>query len=295
MNPASMWRLLRGYVNFFFSWRGIPVNRQELVIDIGSGDNPNIRADILCDLYLQSNDERSGRLGIWIDERPFVLCDIHALPFRDKVFDYVVCSHLLEHVEDPRKAVGELTRVGKRGRVETPSKLMETIYGWPFHRWRVSRGGDGRLIFEGKDSSTNGLFSDEIKKSREFEELVSKFPSEFLVRFEWEGAFSVEVRGVPSFSSNQTNFHPEEISREVMRQRTLRRKIKIFLIRLIRRSISCHSNLDLSSLFCCPKCRGALFRQKNGLLCKVCVQFYPEMNGIFFLTERASIPSIPSS
>jgi len=295
MNLISFYRFIRGYFYFFFSWRGLPVNRRELVVDIGSGDNPNIRADILCDLYPQSNEERSGRLGIWVDERPFVMCDIQALPFRDKVFDYVLCSHLLEHVEDPEKAVKELTRVGKRGRVETPSKLMETVYGWPFHRWRVSWGEDGCLIFEGKDSSTNGLFSDEIKKSREFEELVSKFPSKFLVRFEWKGTFPVEMRGAPFSPSNRASFDPEEISRKMTRQKILRRKIKIFLIRFVRTWISCHSRLILLEILCCPKCRGVLLEQKGGYACRTCIRFFPELGGILFFTEKTHVPSAISS
>lgn len=286
MNWIFFYRFLRGYAHFFFSWKGLPVKRQDLVADIGSGDNPNIRADILCDLYPESNDERSGRFGIWVDERPFILCDIHQLPFRDKAFDYIICSHLLEHVADPQRAVQELTRVGRRGRIETPSQLFEILYGWSFHRWRVARDGKGRLIFEGKDISVTGLLSEPIKKSREFEKLVSKFPSEFLVKFEWEGTFPVEVRGKGVSSVNKKSPDPNEIFLEKILQRTLRRKIKIFLIGAIRRCVSSHSSITLSDLLCCPKCHGALLKESEGFVCKTCPQHFPERNGIFFFYDK---------
>lgn len=41
--------------------------------------------------------------------------DIHDLLFRDEVFDFVVCSHVLEHVSDDRAAMGEIRRVLRPG------------------------------------------------------------------------------------------------------------------------------------------------------------------------------------
>ena len=41
--------------------------------------------------------------------------DIEALPYPDRSFDAVVCSHVLEHVADDRRAMGELCRVLKPG------------------------------------------------------------------------------------------------------------------------------------------------------------------------------------
>lgn len=43
----------------------------------------------------------------------FVLIDdIYDLPFVDKQFEYVLCSHTIEHVDDPMKFYNELKRVG---------------------------------------------------------------------------------------------------------------------------------------------------------------------------------------
>lgn len=52
--------------------------------------------------------------------------DLTALPFRDESFDFAICSHVLEHVEDDRAAMAELFRVlvpGGRAVVMVPIEM----------------------------------------------------------------------------------------------------------------------------------------------------------------------------
>lgn len=44
-----------------------------------------------------------------------VKADILNLPFESESFDVVICNHVLEHIEDDRKAMSELYRVMKKG------------------------------------------------------------------------------------------------------------------------------------------------------------------------------------
>lgn len=44
-----------------------------------------------------------------------VKADILDLPFEDESFDIVFCNHVLEHIEDDKKAMSELYRVMKKG------------------------------------------------------------------------------------------------------------------------------------------------------------------------------------
>jgi len=44
-----------------------------------------------------------------------VKMDIHAIPFAEHSFDVVPCNHVLEHVQDDIKAMGEICRVLKSG------------------------------------------------------------------------------------------------------------------------------------------------------------------------------------
>jgi SAM-dependent methyltransferase len=67
-----------------------------------------------------------------------VLLDAHALPFRDSVFDVVLSVEVVEHLLDPDRAVGEISRVLKPG-----GSLLVTwplIFGmhevpWDFQRF----------------------------------------------------------------------------------------------------------------------------------------------------------------
>jgi predicted SAM-dependent methyltransferase len=52
--------------------------------------------------------------------------DLTALPFRDDSFDFAICSHVLEHIEDDRAAMDELFRVlvpGGRAVVMVPIEM----------------------------------------------------------------------------------------------------------------------------------------------------------------------------
>ena len=44
-----------------------------------------------------------------------VKLDIQEMPFKDNEFDVVICNHVLEHVEDDKKAMSEILRVLKKG------------------------------------------------------------------------------------------------------------------------------------------------------------------------------------
>ena len=44
------------------------------------------------------------------------------LPFKDKEFDYVICAHVIEHVNDPIMFKSEIERIGKAGYIELPDK-----------------------------------------------------------------------------------------------------------------------------------------------------------------------------
>lgn len=62
--------------------------------------------------------------------------DIYRLPFSDQQFDSVLCSHTLEHVEDPDRFFSELRRVGRRVVLVLPPLWDVTAALNVFeHRW----------------------------------------------------------------------------------------------------------------------------------------------------------------
>ncbi len=53
--------------------------------------------------------------------------NIYHLPYKDNSFDLVICTEVLEHLEDPKKALSELTRVSKK-------YLLLSVPNEPFFR-----------------------------------------------------------------------------------------------------------------------------------------------------------------
>jgi ubiquinone/menaquinone biosynthesis C-methylase UbiE len=119
----------------------------------------------LLELLPDDNSERGKpmkRLG-----RALVIANVEAIPFKDKSFDYVYASHVLEHVQAPANACRELMRIGRAGYIETPNPFYEQGYnyphadrGWSFHRWFVFVENDAKLVFEPKTSETVDRFCD---------------------------------------------------------------------------------------------------------------------------------------
>jgi len=49
------------------------------------------------------------------------------LPFKDKEFDYVILSHVLEHVTNILEFTKEVERIAKAGYIELPTKLADNL------------------------------------------------------------------------------------------------------------------------------------------------------------------------
>ena len=59
--------------------------------------------------------------------KKFVKLDGKTLPFRDKEFDFVIASHVIEHVEDVNFFIKELERVSSKGYIELPTSLEDNL------------------------------------------------------------------------------------------------------------------------------------------------------------------------
>ena len=58
-------------------------------------------------------------------------------PFKDNTFDVVICSHLLEHLEDLTKAMKEITRICRKGarvKIRVPHFSCGVSYRDPTHK-----------------------------------------------------------------------------------------------------------------------------------------------------------------
>lgn len=170
----------------------IPSNA--LVLEIGSGHRPHPRADVLTDKYLEDT-ERGGGL---VADRPFVQADAQQLPFKFKAFDYVLCRHVLEHLEEPGAFFREVSRVGQSGYIETPSIIWERLHPTrTYHRWYVLEI-NGELVMMRKSPLDTrfpfGLLFDTLNTySPEYRLFVRRYANLFYVRHRWYGEINYSV------------------------------------------------------------------------------------------------------
>ena len=122
------------FLNFLTGHIHWKIKKNDIVIDIGAGNNPILRANILVDKYKDTDAERYS--GLIID-RPFVNADGEKLPFKDKLIDFIHCSHVLEHIPNPEAFLSELERVGKRGVIVTPNGDYERLDPRRVHLWYI--------------------------------------------------------------------------------------------------------------------------------------------------------------
>ena len=93
-------------------------NKHWKVLDIGCGFRANKSATVIADRKDFSN---------YYKEKNFVLIEEKTLPFKDKEFDFVIASHVIEHVEDFEFFIKELERVSSKGYIELPTRLGDNL------------------------------------------------------------------------------------------------------------------------------------------------------------------------
>lgn len=116
-------------------------NRPERLLDVGSGKgiiglemHKHVK-EIHGLEYLESNLSEAERFKreISADNVYFQQGDGRKLPFPDNSFDMVVCSQVLEHIENPEEAVREIMRVSKhKVLIDVPTPLWEA---WQLSYW----------------------------------------------------------------------------------------------------------------------------------------------------------------
>jgi len=264
----------------------------DLVLEIGSGDNPKPRSDVLCDKIPEDDTERGGRIVL---DRPFIAADWQYLPFADKSFDYIICCHVLEHAEDPALFLSELMRVGKGGYIETPTEIGEKLYGWPYHKWFINLDSSGKLIFRRKTEKSpfGQLFHHLFREDRNYTRFHARYHNLFLIQYEWFRKIDYEI-----VESGETllDLDDLEVVRRLLEART---KSSIFTrtkgvmpsgvrrwakSRLVKSKGRHRKTLkDIEGIMVCPSCKGQLKWHEERVSCQSCHRNYPVKDGIPFL------------
>ncbi len=88
------------------------------VLDIGCGYRANENASVVADVQ---------DLSDFYKNKNFIKVEEKRLPFKNKEFDFVIASHVIEHVDDFEFFIKELERISNKGYIELPSRLADNL------------------------------------------------------------------------------------------------------------------------------------------------------------------------
>lgn len=258
----------------------LPVKSDGLVLDVGSGGTPYPRSDVLLD-RLTGAEHRCGD-AMMID-RHSVFGDAQKMPFKDKSFDFVVASHILEHMADPDRFIKELQRVGKAGYIETPNAIFERFHPYDIHCLEVMAV-DGVLHIHKKARpvedpylGTLAFLDEDEKWKRFFFERIDMFH----VRLFWDSEIKYKIHNPEVSCDWIENINMEspvgEAKDSYLAKERGWRKFGLSLLNrwyAVRRAKRL-KDFDLTSILCCPACKGEFNKQGTQLVCKSCSTAYP--------------------
>tara|TARA_B100000029_G_scaffold104811_1_gene95401 strand:+ start:3503 stop:4117 length:615 start_codon:yes stop_codon:yes gene_type:complete len=93
-------------------------NTKWKVLDIGCGFRANENATVIADIKDFSE---------YYKNKKFIKIESKKLPFNDKEFDFVIASHVIEHIDDFEFFVKELERISSKGYIELPTRLGDNL------------------------------------------------------------------------------------------------------------------------------------------------------------------------
>lgn len=257
----------------------VPVPASALVLEVGSGGNPYFRANVLIDAYEVTRERHYVPL---VADRPTVLGYAERLPFKDKVFDFVIASHVLEHSANPKLFLSELERVAKSGYIEVPDALMERLNPYLDHRLEITER-DNRLVIRKKKAWRTDPELVELYEQGAHKVIAGKViplhPFEFHVRHYWTGRIRYDI-----VNENDDASWPAPHSNSPLGETSFRAKLQANVLYLIRRLFSQNKRnriLDVVALLRCPECQqGSLSQDDGRLRCAVCEARHEVIHGI---------------
>ena len=165
------------------------------VLDIGCGFTAHEKANVVCDVQDLSN---------FYKDKKFVKLNDKKLPFSDKEFDFVIASHVIEHVEDVYFFIKELERVSSKGYIELPTPLEDNLVfeNKNDHIWHLEFNDiENKLLIKKRIQYIEPLITVSTAKK-----LAKFFKQSLILELFWDNSIEFEL-------IENNNFKFEKISR----------------------------------------------------------------------------------
>ena len=152
------------------------------VVDIGCGYSANKNASVIADIQDLSN---------FYKDKNFIKISGKKLPFKDKEFDFVIASHVIEHVEDFEFFVKELERISTKGYIELPTRLADNLVfeNKNDHIWWFSYNDVTNQVIASKRNQLIDPFIT-VSMSKLFEKI---FRESFVLELAWEEKIDYKI------------------------------------------------------------------------------------------------------
>ena len=152
------------------------------ILDIGCGYRANKHASVLADVQ---------DLSDFYKEKTFIQIKEKKLPFEDKEFDFVIASHVIEHVEDFEFFLKELERISTKGYIELPTRLGDNLVfeNKTDHIWWFTYDDNNNLITASKRNQLIDPFIT-VSMAKIFEKI---FRESLVIELAWEEIIEYKI------------------------------------------------------------------------------------------------------
>ena len=171
------------------------------IVDLASSNSGWKYANVYTDI----NDQSQFYNNKYNGSKKFVQCNVETTPFKDKEFDFVIASHILEHVDDPIIFCNEIMRIGKRGYIEVPTPLWDNLMDGPHfskygHKWWVTFNDSNNKIIINKKINIVG----NILSMNEHNKHMAWFRDSIITQLYWEENIPIEIGdGIYKYNDNR--------------------------------------------------------------------------------------------
>ena len=166
------------------------------ILDIGCGYRAHKNANVIADIKDFSEHYKNKK---------FVKITSKELQFKDNEFDFVIASHVIEHVEDFEFFIKEIKRISSKGYIELPTKLGDNLVfeNETDHIWWFSYDDiNCQLIATRKIQLIEPFIT--VSMAKYFEEM---FSDSFAIELYWENNIDYKIEEHPKqINENKISF-----------------------------------------------------------------------------------------